>query len=69
MRIIKFSIMAITLGMLPFYTIAQSISASGSTLDDAEAKISAQAAAKGTSYNITSAQYKNHVYMTAKLTD
>jgi len=67
MKKIKFSIVAIAFGMLPFYTFAQSISASGSTLDDAEAKISAQAAAKGMSYRITSAQYKNYVYMTAKL--
>lgn len=46
---------------------AQSISATASTLDSAEAKIAAQAQAAGASYKITSAQMKNKVYMTAEL--
>lgn len=51
-----------------FGTFAQSISASASTLDRAEAKIAAQAAEQGASYKITSAQFNNRVHMTAELT-
>ena len=52
----------------PFGTFAQSISASASTLDRAEANIAAQAAEQGASYKITSAQFNNRVHMTAELT-
>ncbi|WP_417903542.1 YdgH/BhsA/McbA-like domain containing protein [Chania multitudinisentens] len=47
---------------------AQSISATGSTLASAEAKIAAQAQKAGAAYKITSAQMNNQVYMTAELT-
>lgn len=56
------------LSMISFGTFAQSISASASTLDRAEAKIAAQAAEQGASYKITSAQFNNRVHMTAELT-
>ncbi|MCX9972252.1 YdgH/BhsA/McbA-like domain containing protein [Klebsiella pneumoniae] len=46
---------------------AQSVSATASTLDRAEAKIAAQAAEQGASYKITSAQFNNRVHMTAEL--
>ncbi|MFA1200646.1 YdgH/BhsA/McbA-like domain containing protein [Klebsiella pneumoniae] len=54
--------------MMSFGAFAQSISATASTLDRAEAKIAAQAAEQGVSYKITSAQFNNRVHMTAELT-
>ncbi|PLO78108.1 DUF1471 domain-containing protein [Klebsiella quasipneumoniae] len=48
-------------------SFAQSVSATASTLDRAEAKIAAQAAEQGASYKITSAQFNNRVHMTAEL--
>ncbi len=47
---------------------AQTITATASTLDGAEAKIAAQAKAAGSSYSITEAHYGNQVHMTAELT-
>ena len=47
---------------------AQTVTATGSTLESAEAKIAAQAAEQGASYKITSAQFNNRVHMTAELT-
>ena len=46
---------------------AQTVTATGSTLESAEAKIAAQAAEQGASYKITSAQFNNRVHMTAEL--
>lgn len=47
---------------------AQSITATGTTLDSAEAKIAAQAEQAGASdYKITSAYTGNRVHMTAEL--
>lgn len=40
-------------------SFAQTISATDSTLDSAEAKIAEQSAEQGLNYRITSAQYKN----------
>ena len=47
---------------------AQTVTATASTIDGAEAKIAAQAAEQGASYKITSAQFNNRVHMTAELT-
>ena len=47
---------------------SQTITATGSTLDAAEAKIAAQAQDMGASYKITSAFNRNQVHMTAELT-
>ncbi|MCL6718032.1 DUF1471 domain-containing protein [Klebsiella sp. T2.Ur] len=52
---------------MSFGAFAQSVTATASTLDRAEAKIAAQAAEQGASYKITSAQFNNRVYMTAEL--
>ena len=46
---------------------AQTVTATASTIDGAEAKIAAQAAEQGASYKITSAQFNNRVHMTAEL--
>lgn len=47
---------------------AQTVTASASTLDGAEAKIAAQAQEAGASYKITEAFTGNQVHMTAVLT-
>lgn len=68
MKSIKTFVAVAALSTISFGTFAQSISASASTLDRAEAKIAAQAAEQGASYEITSAQFNNRVHMTAELT-
>lgn len=68
MKSIKTFVAVAALSMISFGTFAQSISASASTLDRAEAKIAAQAAEQGASYKIASAQFNNRVHMTAELT-
>ena len=68
MKSIKTFVAVAALSMISFGTFAQSISASASTLDRAEAKIAAQATEQGASYKITSAQFNNRVHMTAELT-
>lgn len=48
--------------------MAEMISATGATLDDAQAHIAAKAKNRGaSSYTITSAQDNNRVYMTAEI--
>jgi len=68
MKSIKTFVAVTALSLVSFGSFAQSVSATGSTLDCAEAKIAAQAAEQGASYKITSAQFNNRVYMTAELT-
>lgn len=68
MKSIKTFVVVTALSVMSFGAFAQSISTTASTLDRAEAKIAAQAAEEGASYKITSAQFKNHVHMTAELT-
>ena len=68
MKSIKTFVAVAALSMMSFGSFAQSISASASTLDRAEAKIAAQAAEQGASYKITSAQFNKRVHMTAELT-
>jgi hypothetical protein len=65
MKSIKTFVAVAALSLISFGSFAQSISATGSTLDRAEAKIAAQAAQQGASYKITSAQFDNRVHMTA----
>ncbi|WON76432.1 YdgH/BhsA/McbA-like domain containing protein [Serratia sp. UGAL515B_01] len=68
MRNIKRIIAISILSLISFGSFAQSISATGSTLDTAEARIAAKAKAAGAkSYTITSAHVGNRVYMTAEL--
>ena len=67
MKSIKTFVAVAALSVMSFSSFAQSISATASTLDSAEAKIAAQANKQGAAYKITSAQFNNRVYMTAKL--
>ena len=68
MKSIKTFVAVAALSLISFGSFAQSISATASTLDRAEAKIAAQAAEQGASYKITGAQFNNRVHMTAELT-
>lgn len=68
MKSIKTFAAIIVLSTVSFASFAQSVSATGSTLDSAEAKIAAQAEQAGaSSYKITGANSNNGVYMTAEL--
>ncbi|WP_294910111.1 YdgH/BhsA/McbA-like domain containing protein [Tatumella sp. UBA2305] len=61
-------IAAAALSALSFGAFAESVSATSSTLDGAQAKIAAKAKAAGaSSYTITSAVNNNRVYMSAEL--
>ncbi|HHA1189184.1 TPA: DUF1471 domain-containing protein [Enterobacter roggenkampii] len=64
MKSIKTFVAVAALSLVSFGSFAQSVSATASTLDRAEAKIAAQ----GASYKITRAKVDNRVYMTAELT-
>lgn len=69
MKIIKtLSIFAVTtLSLMSASVSAQSITATALTLDDAEAKIAAQAQQRDAQYTITEASSNDVVHMTAKL--
>lgn len=67
MKIIKKLVFISLLSLVSSASFAQSVTACASTLDEAEAQISAQAQAAGTSYRITEANYNNGVHMTAVL--
>ncbi|WP_150188997.1 YdgH/BhsA/McbA family protein [Enterobacter asburiae] len=68
MKSIKTFVAVAALSLVSFGSFAQSVSATASTLDRAEAKIAAQAVEQNASYKITSAKVNNRVYMTAELT-
>ncbi|MEI9578797.1 YdgH/BhsA/McbA-like domain containing protein [Enterobacter asburiae] len=68
MKCINNFVAVAVLSLVSFGSFAQSVSATASTLDRAEAKIAAQAAEQGASYKITSAKVDNRVNMTAELT-
>ncbi|NIF22229.1 MULTISPECIES: YdgH/BhsA/McbA-like domain containing protein [Pantoea] len=55
------------LSLISFGSFAQSVTATSSTLDGAEAKIAAQAQQEGANYKITEANFNNGVHMTAEL--
>jgi hypothetical protein len=67
MKSIKTFVAAAALSLVSFGSFAQSITASATTLDGAEAKIAAQAAQQGAQYKITEAHANNRVHMTAEL--
>lgn len=67
MKSIKTFVAVTALSIMSFGAFAQSVSATGPTLEHTEAEIAAKAAAQGMSYKITSAQFNNRVHMTAKL--
>lgn len=68
MKSVKTFVAVAAFSMLSFGAFAQSVSATGPTLEHAEAQIAAKAAEQGMSYKITSAQFNNRVQMTAVLT-
>ena len=68
MKNIKTFVAVIALSVVSFGSFAQSITASASTLDAAEAQIAAQAHQAGASYKINSARFNNGAYISAELT-
>ncbi|CUU25817.1 hypothetical protein J9874_03471 (plasmid) [Duffyella gerundensis] len=58
---------AVALSVLSFASFAQSVTATGDTLDNTEAKIAMQAQEQGAQYKITEAYTNNGVHMTAEL--
>lgn len=68
MNTIKTFVAVSALTLISFGSFAQSITATASTLDGAEAKIAAVAKQQGASYRITEANFKNEMHMTAELT-
>ncbi|MCP1436828.1 hypothetical protein J3D56_000264 [Erwinia persicina] len=67
MKAIKKLVVFTALSLISSVSFAQSVTACASTLDAAEAQISAQAKAANASYRITEANYNNGVHMTAVL--
>ncbi|QFS62077.1 DUF1471 domain-containing protein [Pantoea dispersa] len=68
MKTIKTFAAVIALSVLSFASFAQSVTATASTLDGAEAQIAAKAQELGASYKVTEANFNNGVHMTAELT-
>jgi len=68
MKMLNTLVTAAALSVLSFGAFAQSVTATASTLDGAEASIAAQAQKAGASYKITEANVNNNVHMTAELT-
>ena len=68
MKNIKTLAAAAALSLISFASFAQSVTATGSTIDDAQAQIAAQAKQAGASYHITEAYAGIQVHMTAELT-
>ncbi|MEG3110495.1 DUF1471 domain-containing protein [Pantoea sp. T14] len=67
MNIVKNIVALAAFSLFSFSGFAQSVTASASTLDSAEAKIALQAKQAGTSYKITSARFTNGAYISAEL--
>ncbi|MBK0035676.1 DUF1471 domain-containing protein [Erwinia sp. S43] len=67
MKSIKTFAVVIALSVVSFGSFAQTVTATGATIDSAEAKIAAQAQQAGTSYRIIEANSNNGVHMTAQL--
>ncbi|MBM7345532.1 YdgH/BhsA/McbA-like domain containing protein [Pantoea coffeiphila] len=67
MKSIKTFAAVIALSVVSFGSFAQTVTATGATIDSAEAKIAAQAQQAGTSYRIIEANSNNGVHMTAQL--
>lgn len=67
MKSIKNFVAVSVLALVSFGSFAQSITATASTLNGAEAKIAAQAQQQGAQYKITEASSNNVVHMTAEL--
>ncbi|MDQ0021712.1 MULTISPECIES: YdgH/BhsA/McbA-like domain containing protein [Pantoea] len=67
MNSIKNFVAVTALSLISFGSFAQTITATASTLDAAEAKVAAQAKDAGASYKITGARVDNRAYVSAEL--
>ncbi|MEN4712942.1 DUF1471 domain-containing protein [Pantoea agglomerans] len=67
MNHIKIFVAVTALSLISFGSFAQTITATASTLDAAEAKVAAQAKDAGASYKITGARVDNRAYVSAEL--
>ncbi|PHP92240.1 DUF1471 domain-containing protein [Pantoea agglomerans] len=67
MKAIKIFVAVTALSLISFGSFAQTITATASTLDAAEAKVAAQAKDAGASYKITGARVDNRAYVSAEL--
>jgi len=67
MNSIKIFVAVTALSLISFGSFAQTITATASTLDAAEAKVAAQAKDAGASYKITGARVDNRAYVSAEL--
>ncbi|WP_411556534.1 YdgH/BhsA/McbA-like domain containing protein (plasmid) [Pantoea agglomerans] len=67
MKSIKTFVSVAALFLISFGSVAQTITATASTLDAAEAKVAAQAKDAGASYKITGARVDNRAYVSAEL--
>ena len=68
MKNIKTFVVVAALALISSSSFAQTVTATASTLDGAEAQIAAKAKLAGTGYSITEAYAGNKVHMTARLT-
>ncbi|MBN1090537.1 DUF1471 domain-containing protein [Pantoea sp. 1B4] len=67
MKSIKTFVAVAALSLISFGSFAQTVTATASTLDAAEAKVAAQAKDSGASYKITGARVDNRAYVSAEL--
>lgn len=67
MKTIKNFVAVSALALVSFGSFAQSVTATASTLDSAEAQIAAKAQQNGERYTITETTTNNFVHMTAEL--
>ncbi|MDF7649657.1 DUF1471 domain-containing protein [Pantoea rwandensis] len=68
MKNIKTFVVVAALALISSSSFAQTVTATASTLDGAEAQIAAKAKLAGSGYSITEAYAGNQVHMTARLT-
>jgi Tfp pilus assembly protein PilE len=68
MKNIKTFVVVAVLALISSSSFAQTVTATASTLDGAEAQIAAKAKLAGSGYSITEAYAGNQVHMTARLT-
>jgi len=67
MKTVKSALIVAMLSSASFGSFAQTITATGSTLDEAEARIARQAKQADSTYKITESYAGNQVHMTAEL--
>jgi len=67
MKTVKSALIIAALTAISFGSFAQSVTATGSTLDEAESQIAHQAKKAGSDYKITESYAGNQFHMTAEL--